>query len=268
MRTDSISAWLERTRWCSAALAFGWAAAPALSRATSSQWATIMRPARAAPAKSSRRTSRSPWPAMPVEPPRKHLKAGVKGAMASSSARESGSRLARQPKSTRELAATWARRSSRAARLVLRGGLFWTSTTLVTPPCRAPAEPRSQPSFQARPGSRKCTCTSTRPGITDRPWPSRTGVPAGGARHAPPGAPRASMTPLRTLMSTSSPAGHRRAPRRKRFAPRAGSFTLPRPQVCRPRVCRFRVCRFRVRWFQLGCGARRRLSCRPRRSRR
>jgi hypothetical protein len=92
-------------------------------------------------------------------------------------------------------------RLSSASSVVESGGLFCTSTTEVTPPNSAPADPLSHPSFRASPGSRKCTCTSTSPGITVLPRPSISGKPPSSP------APTASITPSTIRTSTATSPG-------------------------------------------------------------
>ena len=162
-----------------------------------------MRPALGGGGEELRILPRSAWPPTPVEPPRKHLKAGVSAAIAPSSGSESGSRFARQPKSTRERARTCSMRSSSAASDVESGGLFCTSTTDVTPPCSAPAEPCSQPSLRASPGRGSAR-----------------------ARRPAPGSARGRGRPARARRRPRAPRPPRRCDRRRR-APSSGRGSVP-----------------------------------------
>ena len=51
----------------------------------------------------------------------------------------------------------------------ITGFVLAIGQTVVTPPRAAAAVPVAIVSLYSSPGSRKCTCISTRPGITSRP---------------------------------------------------------------------------------------------------
>ena len=57
----------------------------------------------------------------------------------------------------------------RVSSLSTVGFVFAISTTVVTPPFAAAAAPVLISSFAVKPGSLKCTCTSTSPGATNSP---------------------------------------------------------------------------------------------------
>ncbi len=65
--------------------------------------------------------------------------------------------------------------TNRATAAVSQTGLvFGIATTVVTPPAAAARVPVAMVSFPSSPGSRRCTCRSTRPGSTHLPRQSIT----------------------------------------------------------------------------------------------
>ena len=63
------------------------------------------------------------------------------------------------------------------ATLSCGGSVFGIATTAVKPPSAAAREPVSTVSASSRPGSRRCTCRSTKPGLTMQPLASSTRSP-------------------------------------------------------------------------------------------
>src|SRR6516225_6931841 len=106
--------------------------------------------------------------------------------------------------------------SSSAARLEVGGSGLGISNTPVTPPSTAAREPVSRSSFQAMPGSRKCTWVSITPGSTTRPVASNTSAPDARAK-----SPIAQMRPARTPTSAG---------------PRPAWFTTSPPRTIRSKV--------------------------------
>ena len=92
------------------------------------------------------------------------------------------------------------------------GSVLGMQTTAVQPPSAAARAPVSIVSASSRPGSRKCTWMSTRPGATTQPSASSTSAPADGAR---PGADLGDHAvddahvgrPARPFSSTTRPPG-------------------------------------------------------------
>src|SRR2546425_222457 len=66
-----------------------------------------------------------------------------------------------------------------AAWLSVTGSVFGMAHTAVNPPATAARVPLAMVSTSSFPGSRRCTCTSTRPGATTLPRTSRTSTPSG-----------------------------------------------------------------------------------------
>src|SRR5690606_17429990 len=94
--------------------------------------------------------------------------------------------------------------------------------TVVKPPRTAAAAPVSSVSFSGKPGSRKWTCTSIKPGVTTRPLASTTSAPAGAARPTP---TAAICSPTTNTSATAS-------------SPCDGSTTRPpRIRIGRPPRC-------------------------------
>ena len=98
------------------------------------------------------------------------------------------------------------------------GSVLGIATTATKPPAAAARVPESRSSLCSCPGTRRCTCGSTKPGNRCRPSPSSTSAPSGASSE--PGAPSSAITPPRT--STSSGAS----------IPARGSST------CAPRISR------------------------------
>ena len=71
--------------------------------------------------------------------------------------------------STASLPRAAARLAASASTVVVTGMLLsGISSTVVTPPAAAAAVPVAKPSHSVRPGSLRCTCESTSPGISTR----------------------------------------------------------------------------------------------------
>jgi len=71
------------------------------------------------------------------------------------------------------------------ARLSLTGNVLAMQATAVKPPAAAARVPEAIVSLYSKPGSRRCTCMSTKPGQTTLPVASMTSVPAGAFRLRP-----------------------------------------------------------------------------------
>src|SRR5215471_3324271 len=130
-----------------------------------------------------------------------------------------GTRPPQKAKSTRDLLSAAASLSRNAAASTVGGlALSGMSTTQVVPPAEAASLPVAKPSQSVRPGSLKCTCTSTQPGRTCRPCASissRADPPrrASTATIEPSTMPMSpasisspTTVPPRTRMSNSTPA--------------------------------------------------------------
>ena len=79
------------------------------------------------------------------------------------------------------------------------GSVFGIATTATKPPAAAARVPESRSSLCSWPGTRRCTCGSTKPGNRWRPSPSSTSAPSGAS--SAPGAPSSAITPPRTSTS-------------------------------------------------------------------
>src|SRR6266508_4563302 len=86
-----------------------------------------------------------------------------------------------------------------AAWLSVTGSVLGMAQTAVKPPATAARVPLATVSSSSFPGSRKCTCTSTRPGATIMPATLRTSAPSG----APIPAPTAAILPSWTSGSAA-----------------------------------------------------------------
>src|SRR6266404_2555256 len=201
-------------------------AAPALC-ARSSSWAITGAPTSAA-ASSARRIMASRAIGMPSSE--------NATAPAARSAAKSVSSSPARPFVTAAIGSTCANPTSAARARIQRvtstvsftGSVFAIAATVVKPPAIAAATPDAIVSLCSPPGSRRCTCMSMSPGITQRPAASRTARAFGPA----PGA----ATPITFPSSIStSPTTSR---------DRTGSSTRP-PAMARsiiaPASCRFRV---------------------------
>ena len=62
------------------------------------------------------------------------------------------------------------------------GSVFGIATTATKPPAAAARVPLSRSSLCSWPGTRRCTCGSTKPGSRWRPSPSIASAPSGGSR--------------------------------------------------------------------------------------
>ncbi len=63
------------------------------------------------------------------------------------------------------------------ARLSIAGSVLGMAQTVVKPPRAAAFVPVSIVSLYSKPGSRRCVCRSTKPGVTSRPRASKTRAP-------------------------------------------------------------------------------------------
>ena len=79
------------------------------------------------------------------------------------------------------------------------GSVFGIATTATKPPAAAARVPESRSSLCSCPGTRRCTCGSTKPGNRWRPSPSSTSAPSGAS--SAPGAPSSAIAPSRTSTS-------------------------------------------------------------------
>ena len=68
------------------------------------------------------------------------------------------------------------------ARLSLTGKVLAMHATAVKPPAAAARVPLAMVSLYSKPGSRRCTCMSMKPGHTTLPVASTVSAPAGGFR--------------------------------------------------------------------------------------
>ncbi len=102
--------------------------------------------------------------------------------------------------------------SSMMATLSMAGMVLGMATSVVTPPAAAARVPLAMVSLPSWPGSRKCTCKSTRPGMSQRPFASNIVAgpePVEGAPVAWSAAePTAATLPssIRTEVTVSTPA--------------------------------------------------------------
>ena len=102
------------------------------------------------------------------------------------------------------------RTCSMIERLSIAGSVLGMAQTVVKPPRAAASVPVAMSSLYSRPGSRRCVCRSTKPGVTTSPRASISPTPSAG-RSGPTAAIRPSST------STSA----------VRSRPEAGSMTRP-----------------------------------------
>src|SRR5213594_1698883 len=90
-----------------------------------------------------------------------------------------------------------------AAWLSVTGSVFGIAHTAVNPPAAAARVPLAIVSTSSFPGSRRCTCTSTRPGATTLPRTSRTSAPSGDPSPVPMAATFPSWTRTSAVWSKS-----------------------------------------------------------------
>src|SRR5437879_1857747 len=98
-----------------------------------------------------------------------------------------------------------------AAWLSVTGSVFGIAQIAVNPPAAAARAPLATVSSSSLPGSRRCTCRSTRPGVTTLPFTLRTTAPSGAFK------PRPTLAIFPSSINTSA------APSRSRL----GSMTCP-----------------------------------------
>src|SRR5437763_8836898 len=114
---------------------------------------------------------------------------------------------------------------SATAALSQTGSVFGMAQMAVYPPSTAAADPEAMVSSSSRPGSRRCTWVSTKPGATMAPSTSMTSARPGSSP-----VPTASMRPpaIRTSqVASASPAGSTRRPRRSRRSAKRGLLHRP-----------------------------------------
>ena len=116
--------------------------------------------------------------------------------------------------STRTCARAAASRStySTIERLSIAGSVFGIAHTVVKPPRAAARVPDSMSSLYSRPGSRRCACRSTNPGVTTRPFAPISLAPAV-ATVPPTSAIRPSSISTSPLMSSLAAGSMTRPPR-------------------------------------------------------
>ena len=87
--------------------------------------------------------------------------------------------MAPMGKTRAEASLAWDRMNSVTDRLSFTGFVFGMQQTEVNPPAFAAAVPVAIVSLYSKPGSRRCTCMSMRPGTTSLPAASMTCAPFG-----------------------------------------------------------------------------------------